>query len=895
MNRLSVRDAGIPLLSGITVFLLFLLFNALYGIFPCGSNSIVWCDMEQQAVPLLMQLKQLLQNGETIAYSPYAAGGMEFYGIFFFFLSNPCSFLILLTDMRADLVIVLMVIIKLALSSVTAAVWLQYRVKDVPAGITLLLSIMYGCSGYGLFYYQNLMWLDIMVMVPLLLCAVRILLTKGKPLPYMAALSLSVILCFYLGYMVVLFVLLYTALSIRFIVPAEQRGTVARRFWGASILAACLTAFVWLPCLIQVMHSARGTNVVRGLLHSYLLNHIGDRFCVLAATAAGFAAIPLLWKQHTGTLAEQKRDRRLFLLLFAAFVCDPVNMMWHGGSYQAFPLRWGMFPVLLLLTAAADQLSERGCKQQEKRGLPSGVSPVLLFAGIPVLALFGVSMYFRYMDVLHAYITTLWTTRTEVLLIFIWSLLLAAAYWIVFTGRQRRALSVRACTVLMAGLFLCEFTMNYACYFGGAANDDHDFVRGTAPAGAIHPDTAAERVKLSKKYSHPNLLGGLGYPTLAHYTSLTREDFMQGVKRFGYSSYWMEVTSPGGTVLSDALWNIRYEIGTEADFGPWSEVLWNGDEVSAIRSLLSMPPVYFADAEPQTLGALPDGSRADVQQYLAETYLGLSDAVVRYEITSQKNAEISETENGIVCTPIDPNKSGEIEWSAYVPDMQTLYFDLYTQTGTAISNPRKNACDIYVNGRCIAYDYPNNNHNGLICLGTFGDEYVTVRIRPHHSFSAESFGVFGMRLSLLDDAMQNAEGAELRYARGVYTAECRADAPKTAVFAVAYDEGFTAEVNGEPAEVYRVNGCQTAVRIPAGTSTVRLIFHVQGLRTSLWLGLAGLLLAAAYLLLRKRIPARLRERTGRASYLLLQTAYILLLLAVYGLPVLLSVTGIFIK
>ena len=203
MNQNRIRRAGISLLSCVIVFAMFLIFNACCGIFPCGGNTIVWCDMEQQAVPLLLQLKQQLCGGMggDICYSVLDGGGMQFYGVFFFFLSNPLSFLVLLTDLPADRLVVLLVMLKLALSAGTAAVWLQTRVQRLPASLTVLLAVMYGCSGYGLFYYQNLMWLDIMAMTPLLLCSIRHLLKKQRALPYCAVLSAMMILCFYLGYM----------------------------------------------------------------------------------------------------------------------------------------------------------------------------------------------------------------------------------------------------------------------------------------------------------------------------------------------------------------------------------------------------------------------------------------------------------------------------------------------------------------------------------------------------------------------------------------------------------------------------------------------------------------------------------------------------------------------
>ncbi|MBP0987100.1 MAG: YfhO family protein, partial [Oscillospiraceae bacterium] len=150
--------AGVPLLScGITLAL-FAVMNALYGIFPCGTNSIVWCDMEQQAVPLLVQLKELVQSGESVWFSPLDAGGMHFYAVFCFFLCNPFSLLVLVTDLPADQLVTLIVFLKLALAAATASFWFRSRIQGCSAATAVLLGVMYGCSGYGLFYYQNLMW-----------------------------------------------------------------------------------------------------------------------------------------------------------------------------------------------------------------------------------------------------------------------------------------------------------------------------------------------------------------------------------------------------------------------------------------------------------------------------------------------------------------------------------------------------------------------------------------------------------------------------------------------------------------------------------------------------------------------------------------------------------------
>ena len=73
-------------------------------------------------------------------------------------------------------------------------------------------------------------------------------------------------------------------------------------------------------------------------------------------------------------------------------------------------------------------------------------------------------------------------------------------------------------------------------------------------------ETEALQSKDLKQAFEVNLVGSMGYNSLSHYTSLTSRDYMYMMKQLGYSSYWMEVGSYGGTELTDALLSVKYLI-----------------------------------------------------------------------------------------------------------------------------------------------------------------------------------------------------------------------------------------------------------------------------------------------------------------------------------------------
>ena len=59
-----------------------------YNMYPFGQGSIAWCDMNQQGIPLLMDFKDMLSGKDNLFFSMNNAGGMSFWGVFCFFLSN---------------------------------------------------------------------------------------------------------------------------------------------------------------------------------------------------------------------------------------------------------------------------------------------------------------------------------------------------------------------------------------------------------------------------------------------------------------------------------------------------------------------------------------------------------------------------------------------------------------------------------------------------------------------------------------------------------------------------------------------------------------------------------------------------------------------------------------
>ena len=245
-----------------------------YNMYPFGQGSIAWCDMNQQGIPLLMDFKDMLSGKDNLFFSMNNAGGMSFWGVFCFFLSNPFSLLSVFVPKEEIIYFVnIMVILKLTLCSFTTAIYFRCCKKTTRGAITVSLSLMYALCGYGMLFYQNIMWLDVMYLFPVLMIGLEKLTKERKNIVFIISLSAITIMNFYLCYMVVVFILLYMTVWFVSERHSEYHREICIKFLSGSVLAAMMTAVIWLPSMIQVMSSGRLGSVSDTINSANFLSH----------------------------------------------------------------------------------------------------------------------------------------------------------------------------------------------------------------------------------------------------------------------------------------------------------------------------------------------------------------------------------------------------------------------------------------------------------------------------------------------------------------------------------------------------------------------------------------------------------------------------------------------
>ncbi|MGN1481725.1 YfhO family protein [Porcipelethomonas sp.] len=874
------RIYGIILPPVITLIIIGIFFM-IFGIFPFGSRTISWCDMNQQTVPLLMDLKDILDGKGSIIYSTGNAGGMNFWGVFLFFIASPLYLTVKFVEKSHIIYLVnILFAVKLALAALTAAIYFKYAHKKLNIKGVIVLSVMYALCGYSIMYYQTLVWLDIMYLFPLLVLSVERMCIRQKPAMYCTVLTVMTAINYYLSFMVVIYIMLAVPLFIAMRCPPKSRKTASLLFIMTSFVSMLLTAPVWLCSFLQVSESARGENTLSGLLYKSMFENTGNKFCVIMSTGICLVVIPFLIKNKICRKKNVRYNIVMLILLAVPVFLDPVNKIWHTGSYQSFPMRYGFIIIFTMLTLTAYYLES---VEECKKGSP-GFTVTLL---ILILCCFAVCIYtvLSKKQILLSYINTLRVDREAFKILISLAVFACLMYIICFMMSRQKFISSNMFYLFISMVFITEFTVSATVNIGYAANDG-DLFKNSAVLENKSQSNELTRVKSEKKYLHVNMLGGLGYDSAAHYTSLTSEQYMYTMKKMGYSSYWMEVGSNGGTCLTDAWLSVKYSIGSYFDFKSYHKMQDTKGALKIAENTICCPAGIAGNKTPQEIQNLDFTDRFSIQCQIAENIFGTDEMLHKYSISYTDNGQVIYNDGKYSITADDPDMSlCQIRYSAKVTGRQILYFDIFDTLSNRLSEDYYNSAKIYVNGNCLTSSYPTQKNNGLFCLGEFENETAEIMIIMTRDVSVKSFGVFGIDTDKLKSCTEQADGCTLSVNKNTVSAEYNSpDDKKYLYMAVPFEKGLTAYINGHKTELYRINDDFCAVRLEKGQNNIELKFVPPGMIAGIIMTLSGILICILWRAKGKHAAVKIKC-LKTISFILCSACFYGTLFTVYIMPV----------
>lgn len=831
------------------------------GLYPFADKTIAWCDMEQQLIPLLLQFKDILSGKESFFFSFKNAGGMNFYGVFFFFLASPFTFLVAFVD-KADMASFcnVLVMLKMGACALTASLYFYRKNKNAPI-LNVALSVLYAYSGYTMMYYQNVMWLDVAYLFPLLLWGLERL-QKGKRGLFIAALSVSVAANYYLGYMLVIFLILYA--FVWMLLSKDKK--FAFDFVISCFVAALLTAVVWLPSFWQYLSSGRTTSVFTNLVNSSLITHYQTALPTI------FSVLFLFPFVFTGKKTAEERLRLIvFIATLVPVFFEPINKMWQTGSYMSFPTRYAFMTVFLCLSLAFDYMGKAETKggaswnnwqQKIKNEAPGcALSGIFLIVSVAYL-IFACAYTDEYSDVMDQYSQSLWgnTQSFEALLI-----LYAIAFFVGLAGYllwRFRLLHPTLLWLAVGVMVVSELYVAPVTYMLTPAHEVGWYRQIVELADQIEDD-GFYRVKTDREYSwrdfDVNLMGGLGYNALGHYTSLTKQNYMQTIKRFGYTSYWMEVGNSGGTMVTDALLSIGYQISNTVS----DKDVYEGNyfHIAETEGYLPLGVLSNNDIIGRENDECENLTRGETQVMLYQDFFA-TDGITMYELSEAKTYHLSvQEENGKYrLTPTGEN--AYLSFTLPLKSLSHVYFSAFDENTNALNQAINEKFSVQTSKyRCTSY--PTQKQNGILDLGEYSAT-VTVKVGVKEETLVKEMSVIAIESEKTQSYIQQTPTVGMTVEKGKIKGMYEAKGGECVFLSIAYDKGLTLKINGKKQSLQEVYGGFTAFYLEEGVNEIEITFRPQGFTLGVGVSIFGGVIVLLWVCLRGR---KIVWKKGRGSLL----------------------------
>lgn len=176
---------------------------------PFGDRSLVIIDGLHQYMPFFSEYHEKLRNLDSLFYSWNGGLGYNFLSLWSYYLSSPLNLIIVLfPKTMLNLVVSFLIVLKISLLGLTTACFFISRSHKNNWKV-LIFSTAFALSNYIIGYSWNVMWLDSIIMFPLVLIGFDRMMEKKDSRMYCWTLALAMIGNFYIAFMICIFLVLW--------------------------------------------------------------------------------------------------------------------------------------------------------------------------------------------------------------------------------------------------------------------------------------------------------------------------------------------------------------------------------------------------------------------------------------------------------------------------------------------------------------------------------------------------------------------------------------------------------------------------------------------------------------------------------------------------------------
>lgn len=783
------------------VILIMLLIYLIKGIYPFGNMTVANGDMSQSYMTFYHFLYDIFHNGKSVFYDYTLGMGSNMFGGFISDgLLNPNTFIILLGK-RENIanMFSFVLMIKISLIALTSHILFDKLYKK-NGFYNIIFSVLYALSGYVLMYNTNLMWLDVVALFPLFILSIKHMFEKDKIYWYAIILTLMLVFNYNLAYMVLMFIIFIIPIYIKLGLPKEERKKAVFNLIMGTVLSVGLSAFAFIPSFVQVMQSYRMSGNVTNTVEN---TNILFKIVVLI-----FYSLPLYG--FINYIGKYKKDNKNVIIYILALVFswlipvifERVNLLWHTGSYQEFPFRYGFIPTFIMYLASLKYFAEY--EKEEKYE-----SKYYKYLGILAIIIFALMLVMRTESsiILNMSMPAFKLPKEIFIKILISTMLMLITIFIVLNIEKEKIKKVLILIIVLTEVL--AYTYAYigvsSEYRFGAEWSDDGIHNSYNIQESFDINDPLYRMKDLTATTTENCSLVYNVPSMSTFLHIISKEQVLNCEQLGYSNNKTKINDFGGTIFSDAVYGIKYVLSKDE----LSEKIYNhvktsenGTKLYEYKNTLPIGITYQNEVID-----IPE----DIKIFDAQNYL--------YKNLFNKQENIIETTN------IDIANVGKekMKYTINVEGNKELY--IYAKE-KAIGKISVNGKEIIIptinnNGNVI---YPNGYNKGILDLGNYENETVEIEFYVFNDLKEIQLGLLDVdKYNQIFEEKNNNIKVEVKGDKITINGNVEKDT--NLLLPINYDKGWKVNKSSNDTEINRVYNTFIGIKLKQGENNIELKFR----------------------------------------------------------------------
>ena len=825
-NLICILSTIIPLILMLVIFIA-------RKIYPFGDESFLHIDMYHQYFPFLTELYHKIKDGESLFYSFQTGLGSDFLALYAYYLASPFNWLSLLCP--ENLLIEFMtyfVVIKIAACGFTFSYYLKKHFNSDSFSIVFF-ATFYALSGYMAAYNWNVMWLDCIVLAPIIILGLERLVKGENCTLYCITLALAILSNYYICIMICIYLVLYFFVLL---VNAEKKGKALINFAWYSLLAGGMAATLLIPELIALAFTEFSNFNFPDKVTSYFsildvlarhsmnvpvetgLDHWPNLYCGVAV----FFLLPLYVIKKDVPHKEKLPKLLLLVFLIFSFSTNTLNFIWHGLNYpNSLPCRQSFLYIILLLTVCFEAL--QGIKSLKVQTLG--------------ICFFGV---FCFLLLCNKLIDTEMFTYS----IFLVTLVMLALYGILLfffhenpANKQRILYITLAVVMVEAGVntYITSVpTVNRTNYLK-SYNDYYTLMDRIAET-----DNSFYRVeKFRRTTKNDGML--LSYPSASLFSSTSNAHVKEFYGKYGMQNSKVYYNYEGDTPLTAALLNVKYMISKELleDNSLYRLVDTEGN-LYLYENNYTLPFGFFVSTETE------GKSETEITE-LEKLFGGVNE--LTEVIKEETEEEIAEE----ALTPLTLQNRLVSAFSTDYPLFESVTTDRTDKSTVVITVERDGYIYAFTDSSKItevtastnnedeALEFTKLNNEYIMDLGYhYAGDTITLETEDDGTLSISAYimneSVLAECLETLSEQPMTLDSYDSTHVKGHITVQKQGEL----ILSVPYEPGWTLRVDGKVTEMNIFEDCFISVPLSEGEHTIELSYYPSGLNAGILISVMSL-------------------------------------------------------